>query len=119
MTTADFVIAKVIGKLCAPHHDQLNCLIQHSVSRCYKCCSRFTALRSPLLPVSKMLWTSPLQGYEGAEPLPTTINPDGKSLYNPPGPLSSAYEQFPKPIDPSNNAFDFHSKQSTRAELVN
>jgi len=53
-------------------------------------------------------YKSPLEGYENAEPLPTTINPDGKSLYNPPGPLSKAYEEFPKPIDSSNNGFDFH-----------
>ena len=53
---------------------------------------------------------SPLTGYENAEPLPTTLNPDGKSLYNPPGPKSSAYDVFPPPIDSSNNGFDFHSK---------
>ncbi|KAF5362563.1 hypothetical protein D9756_002374 [Leucocoprinus leucothites] len=40
--------------------------------------------------------------------LPTTVNPDGKSLYNPPGPQSKSYTDFPKPIDSSNNAFDFH-----------
>lgn len=57
-----------------------------------------------------MTWNSPLKGYENAEPLPTTINPDGKSLYNPPGPLSAAYEKFPEPIDMSNNAFDFHGQ---------
>lgn len=57
-----------------------------------------------------MSWTSPLQGYENAEPLPDTKNPDGKSLYNPPGPKSAAYEEFPKPIDSSNNGFDFHSE---------
>ncbi|KIP10055.1 hypothetical protein PHLGIDRAFT_125883 [Phlebiopsis gigantea 11061_1 CR5-6] len=55
-----------------------------------------------------MTWTSPLAGYENAEPLPTTTNPDGKSLYNPPAPKSEAYEKFPAPIDMSNNAFDFH-----------
>ncbi|KAI0311733.1 DOPA-like domain-containing protein [Amylostereum chailletii] len=55
-----------------------------------------------------MSYKSPLIGYENAEPLPTTINPDGKSLYNPPGPKSSAYETFPDPIDSSNNGFDFH-----------
>ncbi|OJA14988.1 hypothetical protein AZE42_04329 [Rhizopogon vesiculosus] len=53
-------------------------------------------------------WPSLLAGYEAAEPLPTTKNPDGKSLYNPPGPRSAAYDDFPKPIDPSNNGFDFH-----------
>jgi len=55
-----------------------------------------------------MVWDSPLKGYENAEPLPTTRNPDGKSLYNPPGPKSAAYDEFPKPIDPSKNGFDFH-----------
>ncbi|TBU42402.1 DOPA-like domain-containing protein [Dichomitus squalens] len=53
-------------------------------------------------------YTSPLIGYENAEPLPTTFNADGKSLYNPPGPRSAAYDEFPKPIDSSNNGFDFH-----------
>ncbi len=52
---------------------------------------------------------SPLIGYENAEPLPTTVNKDGKSLYNPPGPRSAAYEEFPDPIISSNNGFDFHS----------
>ena len=51
-----------------------------------------------------------LKGYENAEPLPTTLNPDGKSLYNPPGIKSAAYDVFPQPIDSSNNGFDFHSK---------
>ncbi|KAG5353545.1 hypothetical protein C0989_005517 [Termitomyces sp. Mn162] len=52
---------------------------------------------------------SPLTGYENAEPLPDTLNPDGKSLYNPPTNVkSSAYEEFPQPIDSSNNGFDFH-----------
>ncbi|PSS31130.1 hypothetical protein PHLCEN_2v2335 [Hermanssonia centrifuga] len=55
-----------------------------------------------------MPWKSPLVGYENAEPLPTTVNPDGKSLYNPPGPKSLAYDEFPEPIDSSNNGFDFH-----------
>lgn len=54
-------------------------------------------------------YPSLLEDYKGAEPLPTTFNADGKSYYNPPGPRSTAYEEFPKPIDPSNNAFDFHS----------
>ncbi|KAA1470295.1 hypothetical protein DENSPDRAFT_817848 [Dentipellis sp. KUC8613] len=53
-------------------------------------------------------WKSPLEGYDNAEPLPTTINEDGKSLYNPPGPRSASYDEFPKPIDSSNNGFDFH-----------
>jgi hypothetical protein len=54
-------------------------------------------------------YKSPLAGYENAEPLPTGINKDGKSLVNIPAPLSDAYETFPKPIDSSNNGFDFHS----------
>ncbi|KAL0953716.1 hypothetical protein HGRIS_004907 [Hohenbuehelia grisea] len=53
-------------------------------------------------------YKSPLEGYENAEPLPTTVNADGKSLNNPPGPRSAAYDEFPKPIDSSNNGFDFH-----------
>ncbi|EIM86840.1 uncharacterized protein STEHIDRAFT_131386 [Stereum hirsutum FP-91666 SS1] len=66
-----------------------------------------------------MSYESPLKGYETAEPLPNTINPDGKSLYNPPGPLSAAYDQFPAPIDLSNNGFDFHIyyMQSVTAQL--
>jgi aromatic ring-cleaving dioxygenase len=52
----------------------------------------------------------------GSEPLPPLSseeerNPDGKSLINPPradGALSAAYDAFPKPIDSSNNGFDFH-----------
>lgn len=56
----------------------------------------------------KSEWLSLLEGYEDAEPLPTTFNADGKTLYNPPGPRSVAYEEFPKPIDPTRNGFDFH-----------
>ncbi|KAF8634557.1 hypothetical protein AX17_004147 [Amanita inopinata Kibby_2008] len=42
-------------------------------------------------------------------PLPNDLNPDGKSLYNPPAQHKSpAYDHFPHPIDPSNNGFDFH-----------
>ncbi|THH18040.1 hypothetical protein EW146_g2875 [Bondarzewia mesenterica] len=64
-------------------------------------------------------YKSPLQGYENADPLPTTINPDGKSLYNPPGPRSAAYDEFPKPIESSNNGFDFHIyyMQNVESEL--
>lgn len=58
-------------------------------------------------------WKSPLEGYENAEPLPTTVNPDGKSLFNPPGAKSAAYEEFPPPIDSSNNGFDFHGAFKT------
>lgn len=58
---------------------------------------------------STVLWKSPLEGFENLEPLPTTINSDGKSLYNPPGPKSASYDEFPEPIDSSNNGFDFHS----------
>ncbi|KAH9852179.1 DOPA-like domain-containing protein [Lenzites betulinus] len=53
-------------------------------------------------------YKSPLAGYENAEPLPTTLNADGKSFFNPPGPRSAAYDDFPAPIDSSNNGFDFH-----------
>ncbi|KAF5383511.1 hypothetical protein D9615_003617 [Tricholomella constricta] len=51
---------------------------------------------------------SPLEGYENAEPLSSTLNPD-RSLYNPStNAKSSAYDRFPQPIDSSNNGFDFH-----------
>lgn len=61
------------------------------------------------LDMAPYLHPNPLAGYESAETLPDTINPDGKSLYNPPSEkLSSAYESFPLPIDSSNNGFDFH-----------
>ncbi|KAH9479389.1 putative 21.2 kDa protein [Psilocybe cubensis] len=44
-----------------------------------------------------------------APPLPSTLNPDGKSLFNPPAPARSpAYDEFPAPIISSNNGFDFH-----------
>ncbi|KDR80746.1 hypothetical protein GALMADRAFT_222345 [Galerina marginata CBS 339.88] len=54
-------------------------------------------------------WKSPLDGFDNLPPLPTDVNPDGKSLYNPPGTTKSvAYDQFLPPILPSNNGFDFH-----------
>ncbi|EJU03574.1 hypothetical protein DACRYDRAFT_49803 [Dacryopinax primogenitus] len=53
-------------------------------------------------------YPNPLAGYENAEPLPDTINPDGKSLYNPPGPKSKTYDQFPTQFKPGKNGFDFH-----------
>ncbi|KAH9935968.1 DOPA-like domain-containing protein [Epithele typhae] len=54
-------------------------------------------------------YKSPLLGYENwQEPLPTGFNADGKSLINPSAPRSEAYDIFPKPIDSSNNGFDFH-----------
>lgn len=55
-------------------------------------------------------YKSPLEGYENAAPLPDTVNADGKSLYNPPGPRSKVYDEFPEQFDRSNNGFDFHSK---------
>jgi DOPA 4,5-dioxygenase len=54
-------------------------------------------------------WISPLKGYEKADPLPSTVNADGKSLFNPPGPKSATYDEFPKPIESSHGGFDFHS----------
>lgn len=62
-------------------------------------------------------YISPLIGYENAPPLPTTVNADGKSLTNLPnedGKLSEAYEKFVKPIDSSNNGFDFHGELHLR-----
>ncbi|KAM6497157.1 DOPA-like domain containing protein [Amanita muscaria] len=55
------------------------------------------------------MYPDPLAGYDATPPLPDTLNPDGKSLYNPPSDcLSSAYERFPSPISPNKNGFDFH-----------
>ena len=51
-----------------------------------------------------------LKDYQNAPPLPTEINPDGKSLINLSGPKSSCYDTFPEPIKSSNNGFDFHSE---------
>lgn len=69
-------------------------------------------LKSPSVPAhnepAKMIWESPLKGYENSEPLPDTLNSDRKSLVNLPGPKSAAYDECPKPIDSSNNPFDFH-----------
>ena len=65
-----------------------------------------------------MSWTSPLVGYENAEPLPDTVNEDGKSLFNPPGPKSSVYESFPEPFKPSKNGFDFHSTWLRRTRVL-
>ncbi|KZT10110.1 uncharacterized protein LAESUDRAFT_722266 [Laetiporus sulphureus 93-53] len=53
-------------------------------------------------------WKSPLEGYENAEPLPMTMHPDGETYYNPPGPKSTAYDEFPKPIEMKDSGFDFH-----------
>lgn len=62
-------------------------------------------------------YKSPLVGFENAEPLPEKLNADGKSLFNPPGPLSSSYDEFPKPIDSSNNGFDFHGMPITLSKI--
>lgn len=63
---------------------------------------------------------SPLEGYQNLEPLPTSFNPDGKSLSNPvTGIKSTTYDVFPQPIDSSNNGFDFHSTPATvRIEMT-
>ncbi|TFK73761.1 hypothetical protein BDN72DRAFT_834377 [Pluteus cervinus] len=53
------------------------------------------------------MYPSPLAAYKDAQPLPDRVNED-KSLYNPPGPLSKAYAEFPEPIISKNNGFDFH-----------
>jgi len=55
-------------------------------------------------------WDSPLQGYENAEPLPTTTTEgrNGNSILHnlPPQTKSVAYDKFPIPIN--SNGFDFH-----------
>ncbi|RPA92385.1 hypothetical protein L873DRAFT_1817707 [Choiromyces venosus 120613-1] len=56
-------------------------------------------------------YPSPLAGYENEPPLPTTLNSDSRSVYNPEtGKLSAAYEKFPEPIDNGQNpgGFDAH-----------
>ncbi|KAL7272489.1 hypothetical protein RUND412_004698 [Rhizina undulata] len=55
-------------------------------------------------------YPSPLEGYRDLEPLPTTLNEDGKSFYNPPtGKLSTAYERFIEPItNGRRGGFDIH-----------
>ncbi|EDO04423.1 conserved hypothetical protein [Sclerotinia sclerotiorum 1980 UF-70] len=45
-------------------------------------------------------YPSPLTGYENLSPLPNELNPDGKSLVNPPtGIQSPSYEKFIEPLD--------------------
>jgi hypothetical protein len=55
-----------------------------------------------------MSYKSPLEGYEGADPLPEGVQADGKSLINIPSPLSKAYDEFQPPIKTQNNGFDIH-----------
>jgi len=53
-------------------------------------------------------WKSPLAGFENAEPLPSTLNPDN-SFFNPTREQrSSSYDSFPEPFLPNKNGFDFH-----------
>lgn len=55
-------------------------------------------------------YPSPLTGYENLSPLPNELNPDGKSLVNPPtGIQSPSYEKFIEPLDNGvRGAFDVH-----------
>ncbi|KAI3401508.1 hypothetical protein diail_10942 [Diaporthe ilicicola] len=55
-------------------------------------------------------YPSPLEGYEGAPPLPLETSEDGKSLKNPQtGVLSKAYETFIHPLDNGRRGgFDIH-----------
>ncbi|KAI9696297.1 MAG: hypothetical protein M1820_008220 [Bogoriella megaspora] len=55
-------------------------------------------------------YPSPLEGYEGLEPLPNDRAADGKSFINPPTPTpSSAYKSFPSPINNGiRGGFDVH-----------
>jgi len=67
--------------------------------------------------MAQYTYKSPMADWNGnREPLPTTTNADGKSLTNVPGPISLAYEEFPDPIDSSNNAFDFHIYYNAHVE---
>ncbi|PYH94101.1 hypothetical protein BO71DRAFT_353946 [Aspergillus ellipticus CBS 707.79] len=55
-------------------------------------------------------YPSPLEGYEGLEPLTDEKTEDGKSLRNPQhGVLSKAYEEFPDPLSKDRRGgFDIH-----------
>ncbi|KAJ5220106.1 hypothetical protein N7468_009310 [Penicillium chermesinum] len=55
-------------------------------------------------------YPSPLEGYEGLEPLTEEKTADGKSLVNPQtGVLSKAYEEFPNPLAKDRRGgFDVH-----------
>lgn len=58
----------------------------------------------------KTTYPSPLEGYEGAPPLPDEKNEDGKSYKNPANEsLSKAYLEFPEPLDNGRRGgFDVH-----------
>jgi hypothetical protein len=55
-------------------------------------------------------YPSPLQGYEGSEPLPSDTAADGKSFVNPPAAAKSeAYHAFTAPItNGTRGGFDIH-----------
>ncbi|KAE8328542.1 hypothetical protein BDV39DRAFT_192116 [Aspergillus sergii] len=55
-------------------------------------------------------YPSPLEGYEGLEPLPVELHEDGKTVKNPQhGILSKAYEEFPDPLAKDRRGgFDVH-----------
>ncbi|EJD43728.1 hypothetical protein AURDEDRAFT_88571 [Auricularia subglabra TFB-10046 SS5] len=54
-------------------------------------------------------YPSPLADWTGpSDPLPTTINADGKSLTNTSGYKSPVYDAFPEQFAPNKNGFDFH-----------
>ena len=58
---------------------------------------------------SAYTYPSPLTGYESRPDLPDTLNPDGKSYTNPPGPLSPAYTTFTSGItNGTRGGFDLH-----------
>ncbi|CAG8373533.1 unnamed protein product [Penicillium salamii] len=67
-------------------------------------------------------YPSPLEGYENLEPLSEEKNEDGKSLKNPEGVLSKAYEEFPDPLSKGREGgFDIHIYhfQVHHAQLLN
>lgn len=59
-----------------------------------------------------------LKDYQNAPPLPMEFSADGKSLVNLPGPMSACYDEFPQPIESSNNGFDFHSASNIMLEFT-
>lgn len=63
---------------------------------------------------------SPLEGYEGLEPLPDEMGEDGKSYKNvQTGKLSKSYETFTDGLDNgARGGFDVHSKSFLRLTIL-
>lgn len=114
-----FLDSTTVREMTKKLTNEADCSRARTKSKVFKRRQRFRQAHTHNAPISR--YTNPkvfrftmvhyeslLKGYENAEPLPNRFNEDGKSLYNPPGPKSSAYDKFPEPIDNSINGFDFH-----------